>query len=100
MTQENVQAAFDDAEKQPAGHPRGYICDGDGVRKISSDPAKPDIQLTLKPVWVEALSRDGARENWGRLCRLGRYHSVHRLTSPKHESAIRKVHSVAHTSAV
>ncbi len=41
--------------------PNGYACTSRGVRQISTND-----QLTRKPIWVEALSRDGARENWGR----------------------------------
>lgn len=44
--------------------PKGYVCEEDGVFQTTTDDA---VQLTFKPLWVEALSRDGARENWGRL---------------------------------
>ncbi len=45
--------------------PPGYYCDKNGVSKAKNDDDSQ--QLTLKPVWVDALSRDGSRENWGRL---------------------------------
>ncbi len=44
--------------------PSGYSCKDDGVRFIADDPP---ILITHRRVWVEALSRDGDRENWGRL---------------------------------
>ncbi len=44
--------------------PNGYFCKKDGVFQTTTDD---EVQLTFKPIWVEALSRDGARENWGRL---------------------------------
>ncbi len=50
--------------------PDGFRCDTNGVYQIpnsADDPGKKPTRLTLKPVWVEALSRDGSRENWGRL---------------------------------
>ncbi len=47
--------------------PEGYTCKADGVYRDVSGPDKQPIRLTLKPVRVEALSRDGTRENWGRL---------------------------------
>ncbi len=47
--------------------PTGYDCTGEGVGKVSAGAgAEPEL-ISLKPVWVTALSRDGARENWGRL---------------------------------
>ncbi len=47
--------------------PHGYTCAADGVCQILAGDNNNPIRLTLKPIWVEALSRDGARENWGRL---------------------------------
>ncbi len=45
--------------------PEGYSCTRSGVSIEDED--KGQEKLTHKPVWVSALSRDGSRENWGRL---------------------------------
>ena len=49
--------------------PDGYALKEDGVWQGQPPNAKgesqPPLQLTHKPVWVEARSRDGDRENWG-----------------------------------
>jgi len=52
-------------EKPAYSCPSGYTCSENGVAIDDSDK-EPEI-LTHKPVWVSALSRDGACENWGRL---------------------------------
>ena len=39
--------------------PSGYYCDKNGVSKAKNDDDSQ--QLTLRPVWVDALSRDGSR---------------------------------------
>ncbi len=43
--------------------PNGYVCNLDSGVFIEGDEHE---QITTTPIWVEALSRDGEGENWGR----------------------------------
>ncbi len=43
--------------------PDGYVCDLDSGVFIEGDEHE---QITTTPIWIEALSRDGEGENWGR----------------------------------
>jgi len=45
--------------------PLGYSCGKSGVFVEHED--KDPERLTHRPVWVSALSRDGSRDNWGKL---------------------------------
>ncbi|MDX8382648.1 MAG: DUF927 domain-containing protein, partial [Ghiorsea sp.] len=45
--------------------PMGYSCGTGGV--FIEHDNKDAERLTHRPVWVEALSRDSSRDNWGRL---------------------------------
>jgi len=52
------------AKKVDIPYPKGYSCNPSGV-SIETPDKEPE-PITHKPVWVSALSRDGACENWGR----------------------------------
>jgi len=52
-------------EKPFGDVPYGYTCCPSGV-SVDRDDKEPE-QITHKPVWVSALSRDGSCDNWGRL---------------------------------
>jgi len=60
--------------------PQGYSCEPSGVSIVTLD--KDPEPITHKPIWVTALSRDGSRENWGRLIHW------HDADGGKHERAI------------
>ncbi len=73
----DAEADDDETRKPWAGVevPRGYILNASGVAVDGDDP---EI-LAYRPAWVSAVSRDGNRENWGRL--------VHWLDLDGHEHA-------------
>jgi len=64
--EKQLSALAEKSEKTAFLCPFGYSCDGSGV-SIQADNDKDPERLTHKPVWVSALSRDGLRENWGKL---------------------------------
>ncbi len=59
------------AEKKSAATPQGFECNDKGVfvLKEDKDGNTEKLPITQKPVRVTALSRDVAKENWGRLVR-------------------------------
>jgi len=63
---EKCQACGAKASEKPPLCPSGYLCESSGVL-IKDDDDKGAEPITHKPIWVTALSRDGSRENWGRL---------------------------------
>ncbi len=62
LLEENIDQAIE--RKRITGLvPNGYVCNLDsGVLIEGKEPE----QITTTPIWVEALSRDGDGENWGR----------------------------------
>lgn len=53
--------------------PAGFTCREKGVFLVKTEIGKDGeeresyVQITMTPCWIEAMSRDGQHENWGRL---------------------------------
>jgi len=62
---EKCQACGVKTGEKPPPCPSGYLCTSSGVSIEDND--KGPEPLTHKPIYIAALSRDGSRENWGRL---------------------------------
>ncbi len=65
-----VREAIERAAVRPPWHglvPPGYRCTDDGVFECADGDDEDDVRLAHAPAWIEAVTHDTDRHNWGRL---------------------------------